>query len=107
MSTQAFVQVAVDGSGKAVDAVSVTTATGTTQYRQSVVAADGTFSANVQAVGQSGDAYVRSLTLEDLMQQVLVELRVMNTILQSTLNSRDDLDLLRIGEQSVTLQQTQ
>ena len=107
MSTEAFVQVAPDGAGKAVDAFAVTTPAGATQYRQAVVNADPFFAASTQNVTAGGDAQVRSFTLEDLLLQVLVELRCMNTILQATLNSRDDIDLLRTGEWAATLQQTQ
>lgn len=107
MSIESFIQVAVDGAGKAVDAFVVVTPAGTTQHRQAIVGADPFFASNTQNVSQAGDAQVRNFTVEDLLLQLLVEMRCMNTILQATLNSNDDLSLLRIAEQSVAIQQTQ
>ena len=105
---ESFVQVAVDGAGKAIDTFAVINLlTGATQQRQAVVVADPAFAANVAGVTGGGDAQVRNFTLEDLLTQVLVELRVINILLHSTLNSRDDIDLLRQQEGLVSLQQTQ
>ena len=103
---QSFVQVAPDGGGKKIDNAAVILPDGTTQYRQTTVIADANFNANVASVTQGGDSRVRNLTLEDLMQQILIELRVMNTTLGATLNSTDDLDALRAQENLITLQQT-
>lgn len=105
---ESFVQVAVDGAGKQIDAVTVTPVGGTaTYYRQTTTLGDASFAANVQGVGQSGDAQYRNLTLEDLLTQVLVEMRVMNLLIHSTQNSRDDLDALRYEVASVTTQSVQ
>ena len=108
MASESYVQLAADGSGKQIDTVLVTNpATGAVQHRQAVVLADSEFAANTAEVGPEGDALVRSYTMEDLLLQVLIELRVMNTILQATLNSRDDLDDLRKFEGAVTQQLSQ
>lgn len=103
---QSFVQVAADGVGKKIDNAAVTLPDGSTQYRQTAVIGDQNFNANIAAVTGVGDQQVRNFTLEDLMLQILVELRVQSTILQSTLNSRDDLDALRNNELLINLQQT-
>lgn len=103
---QSFVQVAVDGVGKKIDNAAVVLPDGSTQYRQSIAVADPNFNANISSVTIGGDQRVQDLTLQDLMQQILVELRVMNTTLSATLNSQDDLDALRAQENLVTLQQT-
>ena len=50
---------------------------------------------NAPTVSQSGMGYVRDDPTVDVLAQVLIELRVMNSILHSTLNSRDELDALR------------
>lgn len=102
--TQAFVQVAVDGVGKKIDNNVVTLPDGSLQYRQTAVIGDPNFNANVAGVTSGGEQQVRSFTLEDLMLQILVELRVMNTTLATTLNSRDDLDALRGQETLLTSQ---
>ena len=107
MAVESSVQVAPDGGGKQVDTFVVTLPNGAVQHRQAVVLADPQFAANTQNVTASGDAQVRIFTVEDLLLQMLVEMRCMNTILQATLNSNDDLSLLRIAEQSVAIQQTQ
>ena len=51
--------------------------------------------ANAATVDSQGQVSERNRALEDLMVQVLVELRIHSAILHSTLNSRDDLDALR------------
>jgi hypothetical protein len=108
MQSESFVQVGIDGAGKQIDtAAIVNPATGATQHRQAVVVGDASFAANVSAVQQSGDQLIRSYTLEDLLLQMLIELRVQNTILQATLGSRDDLDDLRKYEGAVTQQLSQ
>lgn len=104
--TQSFVQVAVDGVGKKIDNAAVSLPDGSTQYRQSVTVADPNFNANISYVTGGGDLQIRNFTLEDLMQQILIELRVMNTTLAVTLNSRDDIDALRMQENLTTFQQT-
>ena len=43
---------------------------------------------------------VRQLNVENLLLQILVELRVQTTILATTLGSRDDVDSLRLSESS-------
>ena len=103
---QSFVQVAADGVGKKIDNAAVTLPDGSTQYRQSVTVADPNFNTNISSVTAGGDSRVRNLTLEDLMLQILIELRVMNTTLGVTLNSPDDLDALRAQENLITLHQT-
>ena len=107
-TNESYVQVATDGAGKKIDNFTVTLSDGTTTvYRQVAVIADPDFVANVQRVDALGNARVRNDSLTDLLTQILVEMRVQTTILQATLNSRDDVDLLRNQEQLVTLQQTQ
>lgn len=107
MSVESFVQLAADGVGKPVDTFVVTLPSGAVQHRQAVVVADSQFTNNTQEVLSGGDAQVRDASVVDLLLQMLVEIRVMNTILQSTLNSRDDIELLRASEQISTLQQIQ
>ena len=104
--TQGFVQVPPDSTGKKVDNTVVVLPDGTTQYRQAIVIADPVFNNNVGGVTAGGDQQVRNFTLEDLMLQVLIELRVMNTTLVTTLNSRDDVDALRAQESLSMFQQT-
>lgn len=103
---QSFVQVAPDGTGKKIDNAAITLPDASTQYRQTTVSGDPNFNSNVGGVTGGGDQQVRSFTLEDLLTQILIELRVQNTILQSTLGGRDDLDATRFAESLTTFQQT-
>lgn len=104
---ESFVQVAPDSTGKAIDAVAIVNpATGTTQYRQTTTLGDPNQPGSVQGVFGGGDAQTRDSVVVDLLSQILIELRVMNTILQTTLNSRDDLDALRASEATQPQQTT-
>lgn len=107
MAVESSVQVAPDGGGKQVDTFLVTSPTGVVQHRQAVVVADAQFAANTQNITAGGDAQVRNFTLEELLAQILVELRVQSVLLHTTLNARDDIEQLRAAEQLVPLQQTQ
>lgn len=108
MSTESFVQVAPDSTGKAIDAIAVTVpSTGATQYRQTTTLGDDNFAGNTQEVGSEGDALVRSYTIEDLLTQMLVELRIHSAILHATLGCRDDLDALRAEAQNTAIQTSQ
>lgn len=91
----AVVQVAPDGTGKAIDAQSLLSALATLVYRQTVTHGDPNFIANVQAVDAQGQAVVRDNQVIQLMGAVLVELQVLSHVLHGTQNSRDDLDALR------------
>lgn len=107
-ANESFIQGATDGAGKLVDTVTVTNpATSAVQHRQVVAIGDPSAPNNIAGVTSGGDQQVRNFTLEDLMLQIVIELRVMNSILQSTLNSRDDLDALRAAEALTTQQTTQ
>ena len=92
----AVIQIAPDGTGKQVDAQAVLNALAVLVYRQTVTVGDPNFLANVQGVDAAGQASMRSSPLEDLLSSILVELRVHGALLHSTLNSRDDLDALRV-----------
>ena len=108
MSTESFVQGAPDSTGKQVDTFTVTDPlTAATKHRQAVVTADPNNAGNVQGVTAGGEALVRSFTLEDLMLQLLVEMRIHSIILQDGLTFRGDIDVLRASEFISTLQQNQ
>lgn len=107
MANESFVQVNVDGTGKKVDSFPVTQADGTSAHRQAVVIADATTAASSQTVDAGGKATTRDDAVANLLANILIELRCMNTILQATLSSRDDLDTLRETELLATLQQIQ
>jgi hypothetical protein len=108
MSTESFVQLAPDGTGKQIDAITVIPAGATTpNYRQTITLGDDNFASNTQEVGSEGDALVKSFTLEDLITQMLVEMRITNHILSTTLGSRDDIEALRAEISSYPLQTSQ
>lgn len=100
---ESFVQVAVDGAGKKIDNAAVTLPDGSTQYRQITAIGDPNFNTSVVGVTAGGEQQVRNFTLESIAIQILIELRVQSVILQSTLNSTDDLDVLRAQEVLPTL----
>lgn len=101
-----YIQVAADGVGKKVDNAAITLPDGTVQYRQATTVADPSFASNVAGVTGAGDQQTRSFVAEDFFAQLLIELRVMNALLHSTLNCRDDLDNLRAQEALTTFNQT-
>ncbi len=96
---ESFVQVAVDGSGKQIDAFTVTNpTTGATQYRQTVVIGDPV---NGQSGTENGALLVESQYPaegeedEDLLKLILIELRILNTLIASEFRVRDDLQAMR------------
>lgn len=108
MATESSIQVAPDGSGKKLDTFIVLQPDGVTlAHRESVVVTDANFAGGAQTVSLAGEAFTHDPVIEDLLTQMLIEMRVMNTILATTLNSRDDAETLRANESAVTLQQTQ
>ena len=93
--TRPYVQVVADGSGKKIDNQFVTDDDGTqTTYRQTVTLGDSLAAATMARV-RNGLLAVDPDELTDFARLILVELQVMNTILATTLNSRDDIDALR------------
>lgn len=108
MAVESSIQVAPDGSGKKLDTFIVLQPDGVTlAHRESVVITDANFASGAQGVSLAGEALTHDPVIEDVLTQILIEMRVMNTILATTLNSRDDVDTLRSNESAVTLQQTQ
>ena len=104
MATDTYVQVAPDSSGKLIDSQSLTNLSGSTTYRQTVTLGDGTVLANIQGVDGQMQALVRDIQVGELLVQILVEMRLMTQILHTTLNSRDDIDVLRKEISSLSLQ---
>lgn len=57
-------------------------------------------------VNEGNPLPVKDTQLYDILNNIFVELRVMNKILHSTLNARDDLDDMRDDENNTTIQIT-
>lgn len=80
MATQdSYVQVAPDSTGKKIDNSQLTRADGTVVQRQRVVIGDDTDPAQ-QATVFGGDVYVRARDLQNVMEQILNELREIKEI---------------------------
>lgn len=95
MINDSFIGVAPDAAGKAVDNTAVTQDGGLVVQRQRVNLSDPTFPNNHMAVGGDAAARVAEPSMQWLLTQILLELRVMNVVLHDTLNSTDDLDRMR------------
>lgn len=96
---ESFVQLAPDGTGKLVDTQTITEADGTVTHRQVVVLGDPV---NDNVASVSGSALVVDELAsadgefqEELLKQILIELRMMNYLLASEFRVRDDLDAMR------------
>ena len=87
------VQLAPDGTGKKVDTSELVRASdGATVERQRIVAADDQFSANLARVFSDGSQLVRHQSAEDILGQVLTELRIHTLILLEGFNLSKTID---------------
>ena len=107
MTTESSVTLPPDGAGKAVDTVTVTDTNAVARYRQVAALGDSDVAANIARITGDGRLHVVDRPIEDVLTQMLMELRVQTVILHSTLGCRDDIDLLRAAENLITFQQTE
>jgi hypothetical protein len=98
MSTDGYgdslVQISPASTGSKIDTSEVSVA-GNTVERQRVVVADPSGPNSLQTVSSSGEAFVREQTVQQLLMDILVELRVLNAMLVRSVGGSDDPERLR------------
>jgi hypothetical protein len=98
---ESFVGVAPDGSGKAVDAFTVTNPnTGVLQYRQTTVIGDPLQAGQVAGVSNGALSVSDAPTAEgeegdELLKLILIEIRILNHLIASEFRVREDIVALR------------
>jgi hypothetical protein len=96
---ESYVQVAPDGTGKLIDTQTITEPDGTVTHRQVVVIGDSVndIAARVSPSGLIVDeaASADGEFQEELLKQILIELRLLNYLIASEFRVREDLDALR------------
>ena len=91
------VQVPVDSTGKRIDTTELTRADAVVVERQRLVIADNEFFGNVARVMGDGSQLVKQLSADELLLQILQELRVHSVLLHEglALTRQFELDALR------------
>ena len=92
-----YVQVAPDSTGKKVDVSELTNLAGDVVERQRISQADPTFVNNLTKTTSEGELYVGGPVLEEILVNILIELRVHTAYLQEIAGPRmnDDPNRMR------------